>query len=239
MLETITKTFIATIFVYFITLFFTRLLGRKLIQQMTFFDFVIGIMLGSAAVNSSTIKQNSTASSFTVLLSITILTLIVDFVHLRSIKVRKVLEAEPVIVIEKGQINSQNMKKLRLSIEELLMLLREKNIFILDEVENAIMETDGMLSVQKKSQNLPLTPKDMNIKTPVKSLTRDVVNDGKILEQNLNYINLNEEWLNAQLLQMGINDAKDVFYAGLDSNNHLYVSLKQNKKEKPGQHGLE
>jgi uncharacterized membrane protein YcaP (DUF421 family) len=227
------------VFVYLLTLALSRILGRKLISQMTFFDFILGIMIGNAAVNSSTVKENPSLSSFVSLLIIFLLTLIIDIIHMKSIRFRKFIDSEPVVVIEKGKINDQNVKRLRLSIEELNMLLREKNYFNIADVESAVFETDGKLSVQGKAEKQALTPSDINMVTSYKGLTRDIVIDGSILNNNLQYINKNEHWLKKQLLGYGVHDLKEVFYAGLDSSGNFYVSKRSNKSEEPGIHGIE
>lgn len=230
---------ISMVFVYLLTLALTRILGRKLISQMTFFDFILGIMIGNAAVNSSTVKENPSLSSFVSLLIIFLLTLIIDTIHMKSIRFRKFIDSEPVVVIEKGKINDQNVKRLRLSIEELNMLLREKNYFNIADVESAVFETDGKLSVQGKAEKQALTPSDINMVPSYKGLTRDIVIDGSILNNNLQYINKNEHWLKKQLLGYGVHDLKEVFYAGLDSSGNFYVSKRSNKSEEPGVYGIE
>src|SRR5690554_5022433 len=157
--------------VYLTALVLTRLAGRKLVSQMTFFDFVVGVIMGSAAVNAAVQQQNTSLSGFVILTVIFLLTMIVDFVHLKSIRIRKTIASEPVAVVENGRIADKNMRKIRLSIEELMMKLREKNVFNVADVEFAIMEVDGKLSVQKKSQKQPMTPSDIGISTPYRGLT--------------------------------------------------------------------
>lgn len=239
MIQIIIKSAILTIVAYFVTLVLSRILGRKLISQMTSFDFVVGVILGSAAVNASTVQANSALSGFVILIAVSLLTIIVDFTHIKSILFRKALESEPVMVVENGRIVDKNMKKILLTTEELLMKLREKNTFNIADVEFAIMEPDGTLSVQPKSQKQPLTPSDLNIPTSYKGLTRDLVIDGKVLKNNLSFINLDEQWLTDQINSYGIQDIKDVFYAGLDTSGNLYVSRKQDSKEEPGKYGIE
>lgn len=123
--------------------------------------------------------------------------------------------------------------------DELTSLLRGKNVFNYSNVEFAIIENDGKLSVLPKSQKAPLTPSDLNISTSYKGLTKDLVMDGKLLEENLLSVKLDEKWLNTQLTNQGISSIEQVFYAGLDSAGALYVSVKQDTKEHHGQYGIE
>ncbi|MBH1939804.1 DUF421 domain-containing protein [Mobilitalea sibirica] len=237
--EVIIKALYLTVIVYFLTLVLSRILGRKLVSQMTFFDYIVGIMIGSAAVQAATVQKNPSLSAFIILIVICLLTFIIDIIHLKSIRLRKLVDSEPIVVIEKGKIVDKNMKKIQLSLDELNMMLREKNYFNHADVESAILEANGKLSVQAKAEKQPLTPSDIYLTPAYKGLTRDVIIDGKVMENNLKYINKDEHWLKKQLVSYGVHDFKDVFYAGMDTSGNFYVSKKQNNKEVPGMHGIE
>ena len=239
MIPQILKALLVTMIVYFSTLILSRMLGRKLVSQMTFFEYIVGIMIGSAAVNATTFDENPPLFASVMLVVICLLTLIIDLIHMKSIRLRKLIDSEPVIVIEKARIVDKNMKKLRLTVEELNMMLRENGYFTISDVESAILECNGQLSVQAKSEKQPLTPSDIFINPSYKGLTRDVVIDGKILEANLKFIKKDEHWLKKQLTGYGVHDIIDVFYAGMDSSGNFYVSKKQRNKEEAGMHGIE
>ena len=123
--------------------------------------------------------------------------------------------------------------------EELTSLLREKNIFSIADVEFAILETDGKLSVLPKSEKQPLKPSDLNIPTPYQGLTKDIIIDGNIMEENLIDTQRDKTWLIQQLSLYNVKDIKEVFYAGLDSKGNLYVSKKNNQEEFEGKYGIE
>lgn len=233
----ILQTVLLSIFVYLVTFLFSRILGRKLISQMTFFDFILGVAIGSALVNASI--PSTTLPALIVLSILFILTLLIDFAHLKSFSFRKTVESEPVVVVENGKIINQNMKKTRLTIEELMMLLREKNAFNIADVEFAILEFDGKLSVQPKSQKQPVTPSDLKLSTSYVGMTRDLIIDGNVMRENLKAVSLDDSWLKGQIRAYGIPDIRDVFYAGLDTSGNLYVSKKKLSGESPGTHGVE
>ncbi len=239
MIQQILKAALITTGIYVVTLILSRLLGRKLVSQMTFFDYIVGIMIGSAAVNATTFEDNPPLFAFVMLVGICILTLIIDMIHMKSIRMRKLIDSEPVIIIEKGKIIDKNMKKIRLTLDEMNMMLRENNHFSIADVESAILEANGQLSVLAKSDKQPLTPSDIYLMPAYKGLTRDVIMDGKILEENLNYIGKDEHWLKKQLIGYGVHELTDVFYAGLDSSGNFYVSKRQNNPEKAGMHGID
>lgn len=228
-----------SVIAYILVMILTRAMGRKLMSQMTYFDFVVGIALGSTMSNLALGPNSNAYSSTTVLIVLTILAVLSGFLHVKSFKFRKLIQSEPVTVITNGKIVEENLGKNRLTLNELFMLLREKNIFNVSDVEFAMMETDGKLSVLPKSQKQPVTPSDLQIPTVYKGLTRDLVMDGQIIFENLKDANLDESWLLAQLKSQGVLNVADVFYAGLDTAGNLYVSVKKTRREKHGQYGLE
>ncbi len=232
-------TFLRSVFAFVLALASTRLLGRKAISQMTFIDFVVAISIGSVTSIIAISNMNSVYSSATALITLAVLAVLTDYFHMKSIKFAKLVQSEPVIMIANGRIIDQNLKKARISIQDLTALLRDKNIFNIADIEFAVIESDGKLSVLLKSQKQPVTPSDLNISTGYKGLTKDIIIDGRVMSENLKATYLNEEWLIDQLSKNGINNISDVFYAGLDTSGNLYVSKKGTDKEIHGKYGLE
>jgi uncharacterized membrane protein YcaP (DUF421 family) len=226
-------------FAFVLSLFLVRIMGRKLISQMTFFDFVVGVALGSTVAALAIGPNNTAYNAVTVLVVFTLLAVITGVLHLRSQGFRKLIESEPVTMIANGQIVEGNLAKTRLSLNDLLMLLREKNVFNIGDVEFALLENDGKLSVLPKSQKQPVTPSDLNLATGYKGLTRDLILDGEVMVENLKDAGLDESWLTSRLQAQGTGGVKEVFYAGLDTAGNLYVSLKKSEKESHGKYGLE
>jgi uncharacterized membrane protein YcaP (DUF421 family) len=225
---------------YALALLLSRLIDRKLISQMTFFDFVVGVSLGAISANIMIGPGGSPSSSVTSLVVISALAITVSYLHIKSFKIRKLVNSEPVTLVDNGNIIEDNMKKIRLTVNELMMKLREKNAFSLADVEFAILETDGQLSVLPKADKKPLTPSHMNIQTTSTGLVRDIIIDGKLMNENLTAVGLDEEWLNSQLKVQNIKNVSEVFYAGMDNNKKLYISKKNaGSKESQGKYGLE
>ena len=119
------------------------------------------------------------------------------------------------------------------------MLLREKDAFSITGVEYAVLETDGKLSVLKKSQKQPVTPSDLNIPTSYTGLTKDIIMDGKVMEENLRGANLDRGWLMQKLQAQNYRSEEEVFYAGLDTTGDLYVSSRNREQVKEKQSGIE
>lgn len=226
--------------IYILALFLTRKIGTKLISQMNFFDFIMGVSMGSIIASAIIDKQFATLTGTTALILFTILTVFTGYLSLKNFTFRKLINSEPITLIENGTIVDKNMKKMNLTINELKMKLREKNSFHVADVEFAIMETDGNLSVLPKSDKKPLTPYHMNIQTTSSGIEKDIIIDGTIMEENLTSAGLDKVWLTSELHKQNIKDCSEVFYAGLDNAKKLYTSKKNSiNKETHGKYGYE
>ena len=211
---------------YIILLVLGRIIGRKLLSRITFFDFVVGITLGSIAVR---IALGSQESPLLAALSVTIITIMVaitDYLDIKSIKFRKLVDGEPVILIKNGKLLDYNLRKVRITINKLMMQLREKDVFNIDDVAIAAIESDGELTVLPKVNKQPITTGDLNIKTDYTGLIIDIIIDGKIMRDNLENTNHDVQWVIEQLKNYDINDIKEVFYAGLNASGNLFISKK-------------
>ncbi|HHD2754398.1 TPA: DUF421 domain-containing protein [Clostridium perfringens] len=138
-------------------------------------------------------------------------------------KLRLLIDSEPLIIIENGEVNYKNMKKARYNIGDLLMQLRDKDIFYITEVEVAILEPNGTLSVLKKAEYSSLTVSDFNIKKPKTDMMVELILDGVILTSQLKKINKDEKWVVKELKKRNINDLKTVVFAGLQSDGQIYI----------------
>ena len=229
------KTFIA----YILLLILTRMMGRKMVAQVTFFDFVVAIIVGSVVANMAVNQDMPVVSGITVLVVLSALTICIQFLLLKSFLLRKLIDFSSIVVIENGRIISENLKTARLRLDNLIMLLREKDAFSIADVEYAVLETDGQLSVLKKSQKQPVTSSDLNIPTAYNGLTKDIIMDGKLMEENLRGANLDRGWLMQKLQAQNYHSIEDVFYAGLDTSGNLYVSSRNRAQGREKRSGIE
>lgn len=204
----------------------SRSIGRKLLAQMSYFDFTVAITIGSIS-GSYVVQMIEGMWVLIAPLLLTLLAISFDYIHLKSLNLRKITEGEPVVVIQNGQILEKSLKKLRYHIDNLESQLRDKGVFDFNEVEFAVLEPHGQLSVLKKSQYLPVTPNDINLNTKYKGLSTEIIKDGRVLEKNLEQNNLSRDWLAQELKNRNISNVKDIIYAALNTSGVLYVSLKQ------------
>lgn len=217
---------------YFSLLILTRLMGKKQISQLTFFDYVVGITIGSIAASMSTDLQVGAAVHWSGLLVWTIWTLILGMITVQNRKWRKIIGGEPTVVVQNGQVLEGNLEQMNYTIDDLRMQLREKNAFDLSDVEFAILEPNGKLSVLKKSQKQPVTPSDLQISTDYKGVPVELVEDGQVLEENLQQIKVDRNWLEEQIRKRN-HRLEEVYYAEIDTSGNLYVDLRDDLESIP------
>ncbi|MDD3223402.1 MAG: DUF421 domain-containing protein [Clostridium sp.] len=218
--------FFRSVITYAILLFFTRIMGRKQISQLTYFDYVLGITIGSIAASASVDKNvNVFQGGFSIIIW-SLITILISEVTLKNIKLRLWIDSEPLIIIDKGKVNYKNMKKAKYNIGDLLMQLRVKDIFYITDVEMAVLEPDGKLSVLKKSQKTAVTVEDINIEKPKVGIMVDIILDGNILFSHLPQIKKDKAWVIAQLKSRNINNIKDVIFAGVQADGQIYIVKK-------------
>lgn len=223
---------IRSIIAFATLLLFTRVLGKQQVGELTAFEYIAGITIGSAASSLSIDLSTKPLPQFIGLATWVVLVFGLQFLAIKNRWFSKVTNDQPTIVIQNGKILEQNLKKLRYRYDELTSGLREKNIFDITQVEFALLEPNGKLTVLKKSQYEPITPNDLKIPTPVNSLMTEVIQDGKIIEQNLKNKNKTNEWLQQQLQSQGIKSLSEVSYAVILPNGQLYVDKFTDKIDK-------
>lgn len=175
------------------------MLGRQQISQLTFFDYVLGITIGSTASTLSTDLESTAWSHWIGLLTWCAIGFLLQWITLKWRYAAKYIEGEPTIVIMDGKIMEDTLRKMKYTVADVLEQLRGKDIFDLSKVDFAILESDGQLSVLKKPGEEPLTAKDLNIFKSKTGISRELIYDGEIVEDNLREINRDKEWLKAEL----------------------------------------
>lgn len=228
-MDRILETSLRTIIGFSILLLLTRILGKKQLGQLTIFTYITGIALGNIAGDMVVHRDITITDGITGLTLWAILTLIVEYISLKSSKARVLLDGQPTIVIKKGEIMHDKLAAQRLNIDDLTMLLRTNNVFSITDVEYAILEPNGQLSVLKKSDKEQVTRKDLNLPlNNILYIPTEIIVDGKLVAANLVEIGQTQEWLNQQIKQAGLNSINQVLYAELQSDGSLYISKKRN-----------
>lgn len=204
----------------------TKIMGKKQISQLTLFDYVVGISIGSISSELAIDDSISYIQGITGMIIYAIFPILLSIISLRSYLGRKILDGVPTILIQNGKINEGGLKKTKMNINDLLEECRLKDVFDIGDIEFAILETSGNLSIQLKSINKPLTPKDLNIKTDYKGLCVNLIIDGKILDSHLKSIGKSNKWLKKQLHNKGVENLSDILLAYIDSSERVNIYLK-------------
>lgn len=209
-------------------LILARILGKKQLSQLTFFHYATGIAFGSIAAEMAGQSDIKFTDGLIALIWWAVLTLLMSYISLKSKKGRIILDAQPSILIKKGMIMKKEMNKERIHINDVMMMLREQSIFSLADVEYAVLETNGELSVMKKTPQQEATKTDVQAAVPKpKYLPTAFIMDGELLERNLLEFDFTEEWLMKELRKKGIESVDQVFLAQLQTDGTLWIDLQQ------------
>lgn len=225
--------FLRTIFIYIVVLFLIRIMGKREVGQLSAFDLVVAIMIAELAVFPLENLNIPIYLGLVPILTLVGAEILFSYLCLKSRKIREIINGNPSTLIVGGKILEKEMRKLRYNINDLLGQLREKDITNVADVEYAILETSGQLSVALRPEKRPLTPSDINIKAPASGFPSSVILDGEIINESLSMLNLDEEQFRLRLDEKGLKP-EDVFYASMDINGELYVSKKDKPRERGG-----
>ncbi|WP_140321980.1 DUF421 domain-containing protein [Oceanobacillus rekensis] len=210
----------------------TLFMGKRSIGELPVFDFLIFLSLGAvvgADIADPNIEHIHTAVA---IILIGILQKVISKWKIRNRSVGKKLTFEPTVVMSDGKFIIENMKKIQYSIDNVLMMLRQKDVFDTSVVKMAIIEANGNLSVLRKPSKSPVSKEDMNIYNKPPELSYPLIVEGKLYTDVLEYLNLNESWLNEMLKKLSITNMDKVFFASVDYENNLQVTLKTDKINK-------
>ena len=209
----------------------TKLLGKKQVSQLSLFDYVIGISIGNFAAEITLNMETQFINGIVAMIVFGLIAFSVSILTMKSIILRRFFMGTPTILIQEGKILEKNLKKVKFDVNDLLEECRSKNYFDIKEIEYALLESKGTVSILPKDENNPITKKDMNIKPQKKSLVANVIIDTKIMNQNLENMNKNEEWLKQQLKEKGYKKTDNILLATLDINEKLTIYEKNNKEK--------
>ncbi|MCL6451727.1 MAG: DUF421 domain-containing protein [Acetobacteraceae bacterium] len=214
---------VRSVIVFFALVALFRLMGKQEVGRLAPFAFAVAITIGTVAAEPLTGGQVPVAVALASMATMTAVWVLFAELAIRSNYLKDLLGAEPVILVAGGRVIRENLRRAHLSLDNLLSDLRIKGISDMNDVEFAIMEPPGRLSVIKKSQARPATPQDLGLATPYRGLPAVLVHDGVVLSRNLKALGLSERWLQDQLAAQGAANPEQVFLALLDTTGALYV----------------
>ena len=223
-----------TLILYTLVIVALRLMGKREIGQLQPFELVVIIMISELAAIPSENVGIPLLSGIIPILVLLLTSLTLGLICLKSERSRSIICGIPSILIERGKIIEEELKRNRYSLTDLVEELRIKNIPNIADVEFAVLETNGQLSVFPKAQKRPTTPEDFQIATQYEGLPLTVIMDGKLNSKNLQQGNKDLAWLKGELKKQTINQIEDVLLASLDSSGTLFVQAKLHPCKRKG-----
>ncbi len=214
-----------TFITFLVMLVLARFLGKKQLSHLTFFNYITGITIGSIAADIAGETKTPFFNGLVSLVWWVVLTIFVGYIGLKSNKARILLDGQPTIVIKKGKILKDALKAVRLNMDDLSMMLREQQVFSVQDVHYAILEPNGELSLLKKEPQQTVTKQDLNVSVPsFIYFPSKIISDGKIVKKNLKELDLNEAWVQEELSKNGIQSVEEVFYAEIQKDGSLFIN---------------
>lgn len=197
-----------------------KIMGHKQMAQLDFFDYITGITIGSIAAELST-ELEKPWKPIVAMVVYGVISVVLSITASKFPKTRKVINGSPTILMDNGKLYRKNMKKAKLDLSEFMVMCRQAGYFNLDNIQTAVFEYNGSLSILPVSDQRPLTPNDMNI-TPQKDLiSTELIMDGRIMHENLKRRGLDITWLEKELKNQGYKNEKEIFLGVCDQNNKL------------------
>ena len=221
-----------TILVLIILFFITKMMGKKQISELNFFDYIVGITIGSIAADISLDIEKNMIAGIAALFIYGFISYIISFVSIKSILARRFFIGVPTVLVEKGKIIESGLKKSKIDVNDLLMEARENGYFNLDKIDYALMEVNGNISFLPKEKEKPVTKRDMKIKCSNEGLTVNAIIDSKYMVNNMKAINKDKEWLDHELKVNGYDNYDNILLAMINNNYKVTIYEKNVKPDK-------
>lgn len=187
-----------------------KIMGHKQVAQLDFFDYVSGITIGSIGAELAT-ELEKTYKPLIALCVWGVASLVLNLIAHKFPRTRKYINGTPTILMNEGKLYRKNLKKAKLDLSEFMLLCREQGYFDLDEIQTAIFEHNGKVSILPKAANRPATPEDLKITAKATHIGIEVIMDGRVMGENLSRMGRDANWLEKQLKVQGHKDVKEIF----------------------------
>ncbi len=219
-------TFFRSVILYILVLIVMRIMGKREIGQLQPFELAISIMIADLASIPMTEVGVPLSNGIIPILGLLVMHLIISLINLRSTKAREILCGKPRLLITRGKIDEKALKKERFTINELEERLRSKDVYNLGDVEYAILETSGEVTVIQKPEKRTTTPEDFNLQVDYEGIPYDLIVDGRIMYKNLEKLGKNYTWLEKQVKQFGFKP-EETLIATIDGKGQFFCQKKE------------
>lgn len=226
----IMKIILSSVFSVALLFALTKLMGNRQISQLTTFDYITGITIGSIAAEMATDLEGGFLPEAIAMIIYGLFTFIISFATNKSMWARRFFTGKPMVIFEKNKLYRNRLMKAHLDVNDFLAMCRLAGYFDLSQVEAAVFEHNGNISFLPKSNYRPLTPDDTGTQTQAELPYVDIIIDGKIIEENLHSSGKNTEWVKRTLSEYGYSSETEVFLLLADENNNVRIFGMENKQ---------
>lgn len=220
-----------TVFIYFFIFLMMRLMGKREVGKLSVFDLVVSFMIADISAIALENLDQPLIKGLLPIFTIVILQILLSYVSLKSEKVRHWIDGSPIVIINRGKIEKETMAKARYNLDDLLMQLREKDIADIRDVEFAILETSGKLSVFPKEKKQVSENEDAKNQEAPFRMPIPLIVDGKVQQNELKKLGKDTHWLQQKIRKLGYQRVEEIFYASVDQTGEWYVDPKEEKSD--------
>jgi uncharacterized membrane protein YcaP (DUF421 family) len=208
----------------------TKLMGYRQMSQMSMFDYVNGITIGSIAAEMSTSLDENFMQPLVAMIVYSLAAVFLSRMSSRFIRVRRIVEGKPLVLMDHGELYRENLKKAKIDVSEFLVQCRVNGYFDVSDLECAVLEGNGKISFLPKADARPLTPEDLELAPEQDYLVANVILDGNLMEENLHHTGRDKKWLEKEIRGQGVRKIEDVLLATCDQNGTVTVFPKNSRK---------
>lgn len=206
-----------------------KIKGQRQIGRLNAFDFIIAVTFGSVAAGALNNSRNDMVGPFITITTLILLDVLISFGALKNIRFRRIVTDEPLVLMQNGKFIENMLYRSRVNLDDLLLELRQSGVHFLHDVEYAVLEANGKISIIPKSQARAVRTRDMALDTDYEGMPTILIEDGNIMDQNLKKHGLDRKWLSEQIAAKGFESHKNILVAMLDTMGRLYLAEKNQK----------
>ena len=208
----------------------TKIMGQREMSQLSIFDYIISITIGSIAAEMATSLEDNFVEPLVAMIVYATVTLIIGVLNTRFVKLRPIFSGRTLILYDNGTLFKENFKKSKIDLNEFLVQCRTNGYFNLSDIKTALLEENGKISFLPMSEKRPTNPSDFNIQPANEDILTNIILDGKVMEQNLQELHRDKLWLMETLQKQGITKIDNIFLATFNSNDESVSVYLTNKK---------
>lgn len=210
----------------------TKIMGYRQMSELSMFDYINGITIGSIAAEMATELEASFVNPLVAMVVYTIFSVVLSYISTKSYRARQFIAGKPIILVNDGEIYEKNLKKAKIDMSELLVQCRVNGYFDISKIKTAVLEENGKISFLPKSTDRPITPGDLGVSPKTEYLVANLIIDGNVMEDNLKHCGKDRKWLNTMLNAHGVKNVEDVLLATCDIDNTFNVFRKNSDEMK-------